>query len=301
MNESNLSRIDLNLVVVMASLLRERSVTRAAKSLGRSQSAISHALNRLRFLLGDPLFVRCPGGISPSPAALALEPAINAILENADSFFGNKRRFDPNRHKRVFTIGLSDYTSFLSLPKVVAELDKYSGVEMVVKNTSHSLGYGMLESGEVELIVGNFPPAPSFIRERVMFLEEYVCAMRKSHPAAGRKLTLELYRTSKHLVVSLQGNRNGYLDSAILKLGLTRKVQVVTGHFVPVPFILLDNDAIATEPSRMIMPLAKVLGLAVCKPPFKIDPMPIKMAWHRRLDNDAGHGWLRSLFEKHVK
>lgn len=294
--------MDLNLIIVMAALLRERSVTRAAKTLGRSQSAISHALNRLRLLLGDPLFVRCPGGVSPSPAALTLEPAINAILENADSFFGNKRRFDPKRHKRVFHVGLSDYTSFLSLPGIVAELDRYSGVEMMVKNTSHSLGYGMLESGEVELIVGNFPPAPSFIRERVLFLEEYVCAMRKSHPAAGRKLTLDLYRNSKHLVVSLQGSRSGgYLDSAILKLGLARKVQVVTGHFVPVPFILLENDAIATEPSRMIMPLAKVLGLAVRKPPFKIDPMPIKMAWHRRLDNDAGHEWLRGLFAKHVK
>ncbi len=302
MHEFNISQIDLNLVVVMAVLLRERSVTRAARSLGRSQSAVSHALNRLRVLLRDPLFVRSPGGIAPTTAALALEPAITAILDNAQSFFGDRHRFDLRRDKRVFNVGLSDYTSFLSLPKMVAELDRDApGVEMNVRNTSHSLGYGMLESGEVELIVGNFPPAPQYIREQVLFTEEYVCAMRKSHPAAGRKMTLELYEASKHLVVSLQGNRNGYLDTAIRKLGLTRTVQVVTGHFVPVPFILLENDSIATEPSRMILPLAKVLGLSVCKPPFKIDPMPIKMAWHRRYDNDAGHAWLRSLFTRHAK
>ncbi len=302
MNKSNLAQIDLNLIVVMAALLRERNVTLAAKSLNRSQSAISHALGRLRVLLDDPLFVRSPGGVAPTLAALALEPSIGAVLENADSFFGNKRRFSPERDRRAFNVGLSDYTSFLCLPKLVGELERNApGVQLMVRNTSYSLGHGMLESGEAELVVGNFPPAPNFIRERVLFLEEYVCAMRKGHPAAGRKMTLELYRKSRHLVVSLQGNLTGYLDTAVRKLGLVRRVQVVTGHFVPVPFILLENDAIATEPSRMIMPLAKVLGLSVCKPPFRIDPLPIKMAWHRRFDNDAGHAWLRSLVEKHVR
>ncbi|MDR1534743.1 MAG: LysR family transcriptional regulator [Planctomycetota bacterium] len=297
MNKTNLHSIDLNLVVVLAALLEEGSVTRAALRLGRTQSAVSHALGRLRTLFGDPLFVRSPEGMTPTPYALSLSKSVNDILGRMELLFGAGRVFDPSRDRRCFMVGFSDYTSFVFLPRLAARLARIApNVELVAKYTSFTLGVGMLESGEAEIVVGNLPATlPNFIREQVLFLEEYVCAMPKTHPAARKGLTLEQFLESKHILVSLQGKMLGYLDRAIQKLGLVRKTQIIIGYFLLAPFMLLDNNAIVTEPSRMIIPLAKILGLKVSKPPFEIDPMPIKMAWHHRYDNDNGHKWMREL------
>ncbi len=297
MNKTNLSGIDLNLIVVLAALLEERSVTRAAQALGSSQSAVSHALRRLRHLLDDPLFVRSPEGMNPTPAALGLAEPLRDILGRMEDLFLRGRRFEPARDARRFIVGFTDYTSFVFLPRLVAALERLApAVELVVRNTSYTLGHGMLESDEAEMVVGNFPPAaPNFVRGRVLYEEEYICLMRRDHPAAGRKMTLDMYLRSEHILVSLQGTMIGYLDRAIRKLGIVRKTRFTIGHFMLVPFIILENNAIATEPSRLMIPLARTMGLKTAKPPFQIEPQPIKMLWHRRYDNDAGHRWMREL------
>ncbi len=296
MNKTNLAGIDLNLIVVLAALLEEKSVTRAAQTLGSSQSAVSHALRRLRVLLDDPLFVRSPEGMLATPAALALVEPLRDILGRMEDVFLRAKRFDPARDSRCFMIGFTDYTSFVFLPRLVAALERTApAVDLVVKNTSYTLGYDMIENDEAEIIVGNFPGSPNFIRERVLYQEEYVCLMRRDHPAAGRKMTLERYLESKHILVSLQGKMIGYLDRAIHRLGIVRKTRFTIGHFMLVPFIIMEHNAIATEPSRLMVPLARTLGLKTARPPFQIESQPIKMAWHRRYDNDAGHKWMREL------
>lgn len=299
MNKTNLSAIDMNLVLVLAALLEEASVTKAAKRIGRSQSAVSHALSRLRALLGDPLFVRSPEGMSPTPFALSLAEPVKEVLQRMESLFQSGNTFVPATDRRCFTIGFTDYTSFVFLPRLVAELERLAPkAELVVKNTSYTLGHGMVEGGEAEIVVGNFPAPPNFVREKVLYREEFVCVMNKNHPAANGQITLEQYERSRHVLVSLQGKMPGYLDKALHKLGIVRKSNVIIGHFMLVPFILQKNDAIATEPSRLIIPLAKVLGLKTCPPPFAIPPQSIKMAWHRRYDDDSSHRWLRELIHR---
>lgn len=296
MNKTNLSGIDLNLLVVLAALLEERNVTAAAHALGRSQSAVSHALRRLRMLLNDPLFIRSAEGMAPTPAALSFKEELNDVLTRVENLLTGNREFEAGRSKRCFTIGFTDYTSFVFLPNLVAALDRTApGVELVIKNTSWTMGYEMLDKEEAEIIVGNFPAPPNSVTELELYRERFVCVMNPDHPAARGKLTRDSYQNSKHISVSLQGKMIGFLDRAIHKVGITRKSRAIIGHFTLAPYILLKTDSIATEPERIMLPMAKMLGLVAKKPPFEVEPMPIKMAWSRRYDGDEGHKWMRDL------
>lgn len=296
MQRINLASIDLNLLVVFDALVGERNVTRAASRVGLTQPAASHALSRLRALFKDQLFVRSPGGMAPTPLALELADPVRAVLEGVETLFTEGDGFQPDQSDRVFTIGLSDYAAFVFLPGLAARIEREApNVQLVVRNTSHVLGLPMIETDEVELIVGNFPDPPGHMSAEFLFHEDFVCAMRKNHPAAHAGLTAETYFEHRHLNVSLHGEPQGYLDHLVPPRGPHRDVSVTAGHFLMAPFVLQTTDTIATEPRRIMEPFAKMMGLRLIPPPIEIPPFAVTQIWHRRYDADPGHQWLRAI------
>ncbi|MCC8167148.1 MAG: LysR family transcriptional regulator [Planctomycetes bacterium] len=299
MNSIHITAIDLNLLLVFDTLMAERSVTRTAERLGITQPAVSHALARLRNLLGDRLFVRTPKTMLPTPAAEALAPDIRAALQRIESVLSQRNDFSPATSARRFTLGLSDYASVVVLPRLLEVLKQESpNVSVVVKNTGHGIGHAQLDNGEVEVVVGNFSAPPAHLEETVLFKEDFVCAGRAGHPALKRSLTLNRYLSLEHIQVSTSGAPHGYVDRVLAAQHKERKVAVTVGHFLMAPLLAETTDLIATEPRRLLVPLAKQFSLAIHRPPFTIPTFNVTMAWHSRHSTEAAHAWFRSRVVK---
>ncbi|PDT47725.1 MULTISPECIES: LysR family transcriptional regulator [Sinorhizobium] len=296
MNRVNIASIDLNLLVVFDALVAEGHATRAAQRIGLTQPAVSHALNRLRALFGDPLFIRSPRGMVPTPAALDAAPAIRSILEQVEGVLRGGRIFEPEESGRQFVIGLSDYAAFVLLPQLTARMEREAPkISLVIRNTSHSVGLPMLEEGSVELIAGNFPEPPSHLRDELLYEEDFVCAGRGDHPALADPLDLDRYLCLRHLQVSTRGNPHGYVDAVLAERGLKRKIAVTVGHFLMAPLLVESSNLVATEPRRLFGSLPSPLPLRFFPPPIDIRPFRVVQAWHARHDADLGHQWLRRV------
>jgi DNA-binding transcriptional LysR family regulator len=299
MREMNLAGVDLNLLVLFDALMSERNVTRAASRVGLTQPAASHALARLRDLFKDSLFVRTPKGMAPTALAIEAAGPIRSALDQIRAVLTSQQAFDSVRSDRIFTIGLSDYAAFLLLPQLIERIERCApNVRLVVRNTNHVLGLSMIDAGDVELIIGNFPDPPQHMSEDYLCVEEFVCAGRRDHPDLTDKLDIETYLGLRHLHVSLKGEPQGYIDDIIRSRGLHRNVVVTVGHFLIAPFLLTSTDAIATEPRRILEPLGKLLNLKLTRPPFDIPPFKVTQIWHKRYDTDQGHKWFRSLAQE---
>ncbi|MCK3777191.1 LysR family transcriptional regulator [Ensifer sesbaniae] len=299
MKTVNIASIDLNLLVVFDALVAEGHATRAAERIGLTQPAVSHALNRLRALFGDPLFVRSPRGMIATPVALEAAPAIRSILEQVEVVLRGGQAFEPRESARQFALGLSDYAAYVLLPRLTARLEREApNVSLVVRNTSHGVGLPMLEEGSVELIAGNFPGPPTHLREELLYEEDFVCAGRGDHPALAGPLDLDRYLSLRHLQVSTRGNPYGYVDAVLAERGLKRKVVVTVGHFLMAPFLVDSSDLVATEPRRLFGRLPGGLPLRFFPPPIGIPPFRVVQAWHARHEADAGHQWLRRVIRE---
>jgi DNA-binding transcriptional LysR family regulator len=299
MKAVHLANIDLNLLVVFDALVAEGHATRAAERIGLTQPAVSHALNRLRALFGDPLFVRSPRGMVPTSLAQDIAPSVRSILEQVEGVLRGGRALDPAASTRQFVLGLSDYAAFVLLPRLTVRLDQEaSGVSLVVRNTSRSVGLPMLEDGTVELIAGNFPEPPTHMREELLYEEDFICAGRRDHPDLGEPLDLDRYLALRHLQVSTKGNPSGYVDAVLAEKGLKRNVAVTVGHFLMAPMLVDASDLVATEPRRLLTPLAGRLPLRLFSPPIDIPLFRVVQTWHARHDADPGHQWLRRILRE---
>lgn len=298
MSGVHVSSLDLNLLAVFDALIAEGGVTRAAERMGLTQPAVSHALKRMRVLLDDPLFVRTPTGMAPTPQAERLAAVIRPMLAQLDTLLAAGQAFDPATSDRIFTIGMSDYAAAVLLPRLIKLAAREApNVRLAVKNTGHDGGFDLLDAGEAELIAGNFPDPPPHLRSSLLFTESFLCAARKGLPGFGGKLTLKRYLAYAHLQVSTAGNPFGYVDAVLEKMRARRDVRVTVPHFLAAPLLLADADLVATEPRRLfeVAGVGRVLDYA--EPPFPIPDFRVTMDWHSRLDADPGHVWLRTVMK----
>jgi len=268
MQKNNLLAIDLNLLTVFEALMAERQVTRAAERLRLTQPAVSHALGRLRLLFDDPLLKRGPGGMEPTPKALTVAPAVSAALGQIRGLLAPVEAFVPERSDRRFVLGMSDYAAFTLAPRLLPELRRAAPkATLVIRHAGRAQAFAMVERGEVELIVGNFPHPPPYLSGEALAEDALVCAARRGHPALKRGFDLAGYLAADHLNVSLRGEAGGSVDEALAALGHRRRVVATVGHFLVVPFLLATSDLIATEPRRVMQRLAPSLGLSLRAPP----------------------------------
>ncbi len=300
MNDSNLKSLDMSALLVFDALLEEGSVTGAAQRLGLTQSAVSHALKRLRDLWHDPLFVRRAGRMAPTQRALALAPGLTRALGELRAVVGEADRFDPARSRRRFVLGMSDYAASLFLPPLLAraagDLDRLT---FLARHTSHAIGLEMLDRGEVECVIGSFPPPPSRMREAVLLEEDFVCAARAGHPLFqdGAVFDLAAYAGARHVNVSLAGEPAGLPDRFLARRGLTRHIVLGIGHFLLLPQVLASSDLVATEPRTVLAPFLDGFGITTRPPPFATDRFTFSMIWQARSDRDAALHWLRDQIQ----
>ncbi|AMG35299.1 LysR family transcriptional regulator [Achromobacter xylosoxidans] len=288
---NNLRAIDLNLLVVLDALLHERNLTRAAARLPMSQPAMSHALARLRALLGDPLFHRTRSGLRPTPHALALEAPLRDVLAQVRRLLAGAV-FEPAASRRAFRLAMSDYGASVLLPPLMRRLRRDApGIDLEISYASRSGMIAGVADGQLDLALAVFGETPAEIQRAVLFEESFVCV---ADAAAGLPSTLADYLARPHvLVAASQDQRAAEVDAALARIGQSRRVALRLPHWTAAPAVLAGTDLVLTVARRAVEP--PPAGLTVGPVPFAIAPLGFEMIWHQRADADAGLGWLRAL------
>jgi len=285
--------VDLNLLVALDALLAERNVTRAAARLNLSQSATSAALARLRALFGDPLLLRTAGGMLPTSKGQELVAPVRLVLTEIGRLVQQPGTFDPARAARTFTIAASDYVEFAILPRLADFLEaRAPRARVAVRPMDFGAIGRSLEAGEVDLGILGAAFAPPSVRSRPLFVERFVCVVRKGHPRVRERLTLDEYCALDHVLVSPSGGAfRAPADEALAAIGRTRHVRISVPHFLLVPEILMRSDMIGVLPER----LARSHGdrFHIFDLPFELAPFSVVAVWHERTHRDPALAWLR--------
>ncbi len=292
----DLGAMDLNLLRALDALIAERHVTRAAARLGITQSAASHALARLRELLGDPLLVRGrAGNMLATPRGLALGAVVQRALADVAAAWRPPAAFDPATARRTFHVGASDYAELVLLPALVARLaERAPGVDLFVHAVPRDLA-GALAAGDLDAVLA--PARPEELTadcyQRLLFDEHFVCAVRRGHPAAGKRLTLDRFCALRHVLIAPRGTPGGFVDDALAARGRTRHVALHVPHFLIVPHVLATSDLIATVASRVAAVFSGPHHLVTMRPPIEVSGFAIHLLWHARTQGDDAQRWLR--------
>lgn len=288
----NISGLDLNLLPILAALLEERHVTRAAQRVGLSQPAMSNALNRLRKLLEDPLLVRGKGGMMLTPKAEEMKKPLEEALAQVEAVLA-PGTFDPLTWKGVVALGCNDHSELVHVPKlcrVLAERAPKLAVRGLI--LGNELPYERLSTGAMDVALGYFPHYPDNFYRTELYEESFICLVREGHPL-GDKLTMENYLAYGHVLVAPGGRMHGMVDDKLEELGLKRHIAASVGHFLIAPRVIAATDYITTLPKMVALEVADDLGLRLLEPPLPLTTFRPQMIWHERTHRDPAYRWFR--------
>jgi DNA-binding transcriptional LysR family regulator len=288
MNDSELRRLDMGLLVAFAEIMRHRQLTGAAERLGQTQSALSHALARLRDIFGDPLFLRRPGGVEPTARALALEPQVQAILDLARAALANESTFDPATAESEIRIAAQDYHGALFAAPLIACCEREApGLRPVFRPLARMAALDALEAGEVDLAIGFIPKAGDRFLAEPLATQDYAVVVRRGHPRLSGLTDVRRYAAERHVLVSQGGDREGVVDAALRPLGLQREVVAALPFYMAVLATVQMTDLVATVPRLLAERYADAFGLAITTPPLELRRFTVSLFRHRR---NAGNG-----------
>lgn len=293
---SELQAINLNELLVLDALLDEGNVTRAARRVGLSQSAMSHALGRLRRSFDDQLLVRSGNRLVLTPRAEQLKGKLRAGLEQLARAVRGEVAFDPATSQRRFTIATTDIVAIRVLPPFLERMRREApGLELQVVGLDERSVYDALEGGEIDLAhVVNRQSPPGF-RRRLAFREGFACLARADHPSLrDGTLSLEDYAALPHALISPTGQGSGVVDRALAAIGLERRVSLRVQFFLLAPLLIANSDLVLTAPRRLSEQFASWAGLALFDPPLELPGFDVHGIWHERFQDDPAHRWLRA-------
>jgi DNA-binding transcriptional LysR family regulator len=292
-------RYDLNLLLVFEALMKERNVTSAASSIGLTQPTLSHALNRLRKTCGDPLFVRTPKGMQPTAAAEAMHEPIKQALTLIRGSLLQKQSFDPAHGSRLFKLLLTDIGTVTFLPGLIRHLEEHApSVSIETSQISQDEYKDALQSGAVDLAIGQMPLMVSGFFQQRIFEDEFVCVVGAHHPRIRAAPSVEAYLAEKHVRVSVPGRQSSAVDQALNDQDLMRRVMVTVPQYLAILPILANSELMATVPFRVFLAMRRSDELRTYALPFSVPPVVVRQFWHERSHGDPGLVWLRSTISE---
>lgn len=291
--------LDLRDLRVIDALLREHSLTHAARAMNVTQPALSKTLHRLRRYFDDPLFVRVALTMQPTPKALELESSISAILEQMRALSRDQAGFDPASSTRTFKFCVVDAGMLKLLPPLFnALLERAPHARLEVLEVDLNQLEWWLASGKVDFAMGSFPSLAKGIRRQSLWVETYASVVRRGHPRIQGDPTLEQFTAEKHIVVSALGVGHAHQRAQrILEATLPpQNVVCRVPMFITAALLANHSDAIATIPRSTATALAADVDLTVFAPPLKLPAMEICQYWHQLVHRDGGNQWIRAQF-----
>lgn len=306
LNEIDLSRVDLNLLVLFDTVREAQHVGRAAEQLHLSASAVSHGLGRLRRLLSDPLFLRTPKGVVPTERALQLAGPISDLLARARIVLASAEPFDPARSTRRFTIGAPDGISAVLLPRLLEELiEKAPGVDIGVRQLMPApeeysperawrSALTDLEARAMDIAVLPFGDVPPRFHAGALYDEDFVVAVAAGHPFAHTP-TLDCFCEMRHLVVSGSADPHGFVDLALAEHGRARRVALTVPNFMFALSVVAETDLVCALPRRFVATHAARFGVVGLEAPLPMGRFQLHAVTPKAALMDAGLKWLFEL------
>lgn len=295
-DEIELRRLDLTVLLVFLNLLRFRKATDVADHMGLTQSSISHSIKRLREAFNDPLFLRHPKGMEPTAVALGLEPKIRQIVETLSDALQAPLDFDPATTTETLRIGAYDNEMTSLVPGLLERARAAApGLRISILPLGRRAALDALETGDIDLALGFIWDLPAGFRKIDLYEEHYSVVFRQGHPLEGRALTLDAYLTADHLIVSPAGEFSGIVDRELARQDRQRDVIVSVPLFLPALATVATTDLIATLPSRLVASEAARYQLIQSEPPIHIRPFTVSMILHKRNANHPMHEWVAEL------
>jgi len=307
LHQIDLSRVDLNLLVLFETVMEERHVGRSASRLNLSPSAVSHGLGRLRSLLGDPLFLRTPRGVVPTDRALNLAGPVADILARVRSVVAGAEPFDPARSGRRFVIGAPDGASAVFLPPLLATLRSAPGIDIGIRQLLPRQGVtslsawsdvvAELEARAMDVAVIPVDDAPERFLRRTLYEEEFVIAMRARH-RFSQDSSIAAYCNMEHLVVSQTGDAYGFVDVALAAHGLSRRIALTVPNFMFALAVLAETDFVSALPRRFVATHGRRFGVVAVDAPIALPRFEITAVVPKVAMMDAGIAWLIGQLEQ---
>jgi DNA-binding transcriptional LysR family regulator len=296
MNDFELDRLDLNLLVTFEVLMTEGSVTRAAARLRRTPSAISHSLARLRDQIGDPLLVKVGSGMAPSPFARKLVEDVRPILRSIQRVIAPPEPFDPATSTRMFRLAIADFAPTL-LPRVISEVQRRAPGARVEWLAPNRETMSAIAESQIDLaLVASSVAIPEGVQRAPAGELHSVTFARKGHPAIA-SWGAAAWSRWPHIQVQLGEGVRSVVESAAEEHGLRRTIGASLPNFSQIPALLSQTNLLATMTPLVIDDAMDRFALCALEPPIPIKPTPFSFVWSCRLENDPGGRWLRALLQ----
>nr|MBA2689181.1 LysR family transcriptional regulator [Burkholderiales bacterium] len=248
----NINTFDFNLLRVFDAVLREGNVTAAGGQLGLTQSAMSHALQRLRQICNDPLFVRTTRGMKPTPYAQTLAGPVMQAIGAVKRALELDVRFDPATSERTFNLLMTDVAELIFFPRLIRYLNQIAPHVSIVSTQMDRVHYrDALELGPADLAIGQLPQMHKGFYQQHLFDEPLICLMRREHPLIGRRLSMQQFMEAGHISVSAPAQVDGLIKRALRQRAAKRRIALHIPHYVVVPMILAGSDLIAVVPKSV--------------------------------------------------
>jgi DNA-binding transcriptional LysR family regulator len=311
-----IGRIDLNLIKVFDAIFEDRNLLRAGKRLNLSSSAVSHALSRLRQVVGDELFVRTANGMMPTARAHAMADGLRESLHQIAATLGVDA-FNPATSTRRLVVAANDHLTVVMVAKLNRLLTiEAPHIQLVVRPSTRLDLAEQIDVGRIDLALGIFQQVPAHFRSFALATEGDMIIMHKTHPAAQRKLTLQDMATYPLLTVSVGGQEEGAVDGFILERGLARqsemfdrnalqealttigskpRYRITVPHSLAIPELMQGTELLSILPCSLARNLATNENYVMASPPYPVASSTFRGIWHSRNDHDPAHIWLRQI------
>lgn len=310
----SIGRMDLNLLKVFDAVFEDRSLVLAGRRLNLTQSAVSHALTRLRETVGDDLFLRTGKGMIPTARATEMAPVLRDALRRIESTLGAEP-FSPTQSRRRFVIAANDHVTAVIVARLSRELSETArGIDLVIRPSTRLDLAEQIDLGRIDLAIGIFSQVPPRLNSRTLITQGEVILIPRDHPAASRPLALADLARYPLVTLSVGGQEEGAIDGFILERGLARqsemfdrhgleealagigevpRLRVTVPHSLALPALLRDSDMLSIVPASLAKALTRSGELLLRALPYAAGTATTRAVWHRRNDHDSAHAWLR--------
>jgi DNA-binding transcriptional LysR family regulator len=265
-----------------------------------SQSAMSHALRRLRAFFDDPLFVKTGDGMQPTPRALELTQSVLSVMGTIRSDVLTHAGFDESKTKRTFSLCMTDMGEVIFLPRLIERL-RAVATQCTIRTIQvpPKQIFSALESGDADLAVGSLHSMPEGLFQQQLFTRSFVTIVNRKNKRIGHEMSIEQFFQMEHVVVALSGRTQESYDSAIDEYGVKRRIFLTTPHFLTVPLIIERNpDLIATVPRELGKIFVGYKAIRMVETPIRLPRFLIRQHWHPRYHHEAANSWLRKLVKE---
>jgi DNA-binding transcriptional LysR family regulator len=296
MNSMDILELDLNLLRVLHAITEEGSLTMAGQRLGLSQPAVSHALNRLRVLFNDPLFVRSGNTMQATSTALELLDPVRRVMSAAQEALRHAERFIPAKSTRTFHIAMSDIGETVFLPKLCETLCAIApGIRLKVVQLPQSQIEDALRNGRLDAAIGNLPALKTSTRFSPLFHEAYVCMTGKRVGPLNHRLTLDEFLALSHVLVISSEHSHRLIEDFLREKKIHRKIALEIPHFSALPGVLQCTEWAAMIPRRGAEYFNSAGNFSIYELPIVAPEVEVTLHWHADFEDSDSNRWFRNL------